>query len=75
MYLFNGSGGSPAVLVFLIIQNSGYRPALKTLNTPGTKVFGSLWRGYLVLLLSSRLVTFSLLLLSSSRSQLHPRPL
>jgi hypothetical protein len=45
MYLFNGSGGSPAVLVFLIIQNSGYRPALETLNTPGTKVFGSLWRG------------------------------
>jgi hypothetical protein len=42
MYLFNRLGGSLAVLVFLIIQNSSYRPALKTLNTLGIKVFGSL---------------------------------
>jgi hypothetical protein len=34
-----------AVLVFLIVQNSGYRPSFETLNTPGIKVVGEIWRG------------------------------
>jgi hypothetical protein len=45
-YLINDFGGSPATLVFLIVWNSDYRPALETLNTPGTKVVGGHWRGY-----------------------------
>jgi len=39
-------GGSLAILVFLIVWNSGYHRALETLNTPGTKVVGGHWRGY-----------------------------
>jgi hypothetical protein len=44
-YLINDLGGSPAVLVFLIVWNSGYRPSFKTLNTPSIKVFDKQWRG------------------------------
>jgi hypothetical protein len=32
MYFINNSRGSLAILVFLIIWNSGYRPAFETLN-------------------------------------------
>jgi hypothetical protein len=48
MYFINDRGGSLAILVLLIVWNSGYRPTLKTLNTPGTKVVGGHWRGYTV---------------------------
>jgi hypothetical protein len=40
MHFINNRGGSLAILVLLIVWNSGYRPALKTLNTPGIKVVG-----------------------------------
>jgi hypothetical protein len=45
MYFINKLRGSPAILVFLIMWNSGYRPAFETLNTLGTKMVGGHWRG------------------------------
>jgi hypothetical protein len=36
-YLINDLEGSLAVLVFLVIYNSGYPPAPETLYTPGIK--------------------------------------
>jgi hypothetical protein len=45
MCLFNNSRWSPVSLVFLIVGNSAYRPSLETLNKPGIKVVGIVWKG------------------------------
>jgi hypothetical protein len=46
-YLINDLEGSLAVLVFLVIYNSGYPPAPETLYTPGIKEVDKDWRGYM----------------------------